>query len=125
MVIPVPQLTLVNRVDGTCGVSYIAADNSVAIKLTLSKLQAAALIGELNVSPSVNLDGTIYVSIDSDVLELPTGKAVYIDEFVCQAVQPDMLEDEPKAASMLAEFRTRLLKSLKHVDTALASLPKS
>ena len=124
MVVPEPQLKLVNRADGSCEVSYIAADNSVAIKLTLSRLQAAALNGELNASPSVNLDGTIYVSIDSDVQELPTGEVVCIDEFVCHAVQPDMLEDEPEAANMLAEFRSRLLKSLEHVDKAIASLPK-
>jgi hypothetical protein len=124
VVFPEPQLKFVNGADGTWEVSYIATDNSIAIKLALSRKQAAGLIGELSASPNVNLDGTIYVSIDTDVLELPIGKAVTIDEFVYQAVQPDMLEDEPEAANMLAEFRTRLLKSLEHVEKAIASLPK-
>lgn len=124
MVFPEPQLKFVNGADGTCEVSYIATDNSIAIKLALSRKQAAGLIGELSASPNVNLDGTIYVSINADVLELPIGKAVTIDEFVYQAVQPDMLENEPEAANMLAEFRTRLLKSLEHVEQAIASLPK-
>jgi hypothetical protein len=124
MVIPEAQLTFINRADGSCEVSFIAADNSVAIKLTLSRLQAAALNGKLNASPSVNLNGTIYVSIDSDELELPIAKAVAIDELVIQAVHPDMLEDEPEAENMLAEFRSCLLKSLAHVDNAIASLPK-
>lgn len=124
MVIPELDLKFVNRSDGTCEVSYIASDNTATIKFVLSRKQAAELIGELSASPNMNLDGTIYVSTDSDTLETSNGKAVSIDEFVSQAVQSEMLEDEPEAASMLAGFRNRLLKSLEHVDSAIASLPK-
>ena len=124
MAISVSELKLVNGVDGICEVSYIATDNSIVVKLTLSRQQTAGLIGEQNASPSLNIDGTIYVSVNCDVLGASVGKTYFIDNLVDQAVQPQMLEDEPEAASMLAGFKTRLLKSLEQVDNAIASFPR-
>ena len=45
-------------------------------------------------------------------------------QLVSQAVAPEMLQDEPEAAQILSKFRARLLKSLEHVEQAIASLPK-
>ena len=49
---------------------------------------------------------------------------ISLDQLVANAGSSDMLEDEPEAASMLAGFRSRLLKSLEFVEKAIASLPK-
>ncbi len=45
-------------------------------------------------------------------------------QLIAEAISPDMLEDEPDALQMLSKFRDRLLKSLEHVEKAIASLPK-
>jgi hypothetical protein len=73
---------------------------------------------ELQLDGTVSLDSDIYVptstpSTETDILKL-----------VSQAVAPEMLEDEPGALQMLSKFRDRLLKSLEHVEQAIASLPK-
>ena len=125
MAIPEPQLKFVNGADGACEVSYIAADNTVAIKLALSGKQTMELFRELDAYPSLYLDGAVHVSINSDVQEPSTCKTYFVDQLVADAISKEMLEDEPEAAHLLAEFRTRLLKSLEHVDTAIASLPKT
>ena len=124
MAIRATELKLVTGPDGSCEVSYIATDNSIELKLSLSNQQVDALVGELNASPSVNFDGTIYVSVDCEVQGASVGKTYFIDHLVDQAVQPQMLEDEPEAVHMLSEFRIRLLKSLELVEQAIASLPK-
>ncbi len=67
-----------------------------------------------------------FVSIGSDELTTPfsINHAIAFDQLVVNAVSADMLEDEPDAAAMLAEFHSRLLKSLEYVDQALTSLTK-
>jgi hypothetical protein len=79
---------------------------------------------ELDLQPLFSLDGR--VSVISDVISLSQleNQPIALDHLVAEAISPDMLEDEPNAAQQLSEFRTRLLKSLEYVDTAIASLPK-
>jgi hypothetical protein len=69
-------------------------------------------------------EGLISASLEESALELGAEEAISIDQVIADAISPDMLEDEPEAAQMLSKFRERLLKSLKHVEQAIASLPK-
>jgi hypothetical protein len=72
----------------------------------------------------LQLDGT--VSLDSEICAPTSAPSTETDilQLVSQAVAPEMLEDEPEAAQMLSKFRERLLKSLEHVEQAIASLSK-
>jgi hypothetical protein len=83
-----------------------------------------AITQELDHQPLLSLEG--FVSVISDVISLSQleNPPIALDQLVADAISPEMLEDEPEAASMLDKFRTRLLKSLAHLDTAIASLPK-
>jgi hypothetical protein len=67
-------------------------------------------------------EGLISASWEESMMELNTIKAISIDQFIAEAISPEMLEDEPEAAQMLTKFRDRLLKSLEHLEKALASL---
>ena len=69
-------------------------------------------------------EGLISASLEEPTLELGAEVAISIDQVIADAISPDMLEDEPEAAQMLSKFRDRLLKSLEHVEKAIASLPK-
>jgi hypothetical protein len=72
----------------------------------------------------LQLDGT--VSLDSEICAFTSAPSTETDilQLVSQAVAPEMLEDELEATQMLSKFRERLLKSLEHVEKAIASLPK-
>ena len=72
----------------------------------------------------ISIDGSVSVTFDNEFWPSDQVTAVALDQLVANAVSADMLEDEPDAAAMLAEFRSRLLKSLVHVDKAIASLTK-
>lgn len=78
---------------------------------------------ELDHQPLLSMEGCISVISDlissSQLENLP----IALDQLVADAVSPEMLEDEPEAAHMLSEFRTRLLKSLELVEQAIALLP--
>jgi hypothetical protein len=78
----------------------------------------------LSIFVELQLDGT--VSLDSEIRAPTLAPSMETDilQLVSQAVAPEMLEDEPEAAQMLFKFRDRLLKSLEHVEWAIASLPK-
>jgi hypothetical protein len=69
-------------------------------------------------------EGLISASLEESTLGLGAEKAISIDQVIAEAIAPEMLEDEPGALQMLSKFRDRLLKSLEHVDQAIASLPK-
>jgi hypothetical protein len=75
-------------------------------------------------NPSIDTDGTVTVILDDEVQQTIQVAAVALDQLVAEAIAPEMLEDEPEAAQMLSKFRDRLLKSLEHVEQAIASLPK-
>jgi EAL domain-containing protein (putative c-di-GMP-specific phosphodiesterase class I) len=75
-------------------------------------------------TPSINIDGSLTVMVDDDVKQAIQAVTVGLDQLVAEAISPEMLEDEPEAAQMLAKFRDRLLKSLEHVEQAIASLPQ-
>jgi hypothetical protein len=75
-------------------------------------------------NPSIDIDGTVTVILDDEVQQTIQVAAVALDQLVAEAIAPEMLEDEPEAAQMLSKFRDRLLKSLEHVEKAIASLPK-
>lgn len=78
----------------------------------------------LSIFVELQLDGTL--SLDSEICAptLATSTETDILQLVSQAIAPGMLEDEPEAAQMLSKFRVRLLKSLEHVEKAIASLQK-
>ena len=73
---------------------------------------------------SINIDGSVSVMSANEFQPRDQTAAVSLDQLVADAVSTDMLEDEPEAATLLAEFRIRLLKSLDYVDQAIASLAK-
>jgi hypothetical protein len=75
-------------------------------------------------TPSINIEGSVTVMFDDDVQQTIQVVTVGLDQLVAEAISTEMLEDEPEAAQMLFHFRDRLLKSLEHVEQALASLPK-
>jgi hypothetical protein len=77
-----------------------------------------SIFAELQLDGTVSLDSEICVSTSTPLTETD------ILQLALQAVAPEMLEDEPEAAQMLSKFRGRLLKSLEHVEQAIASLPK-
>ena len=72
----------------------------------------------------MSLEGLILVSMEEATHEPDAKRAIAVDQLVAEAIAPEMLEDEPEAGQMLSKFRDRLLKSLEHVEQALASLPK-
>jgi hypothetical protein len=78
----------------------------------------------ISILVELQLDGT--VSLDSEICAptLEPSTETDILQLVSQAVVPEMLEDEPEVAQMLSKFRDRLLKSLGHVEKAIASLPR-
>jgi hypothetical protein len=75
-------------------------------------------------TPSINIEGSVTVMFDDDVQQTIQVEAVGLDQLVSEAVALEMLEDEPEATQMLSKFRDRLLKSLEHVEMAIALLPK-
>jgi hypothetical protein len=74
--------------------------------------------------PSIDIDGGVTVMFDSEVQQTIQVATVALDQLIAEAISPEMLEDEPDAAQMLSKFRELLLKSLEHVEQAIASLPK-
>jgi hypothetical protein len=74
--------------------------------------------------PSINIEGSATVMFDDDVQQKIQVVTVGLDQLVAEAISPEMLEDEPEAAQMLAKFRDRLLKSLEHVEQTIASLQR-
>ena len=68
-------------------------------------------------------EGLISASFEEPALEVGAEEAISIDQFIAESISSEMLEDEPEAAQMLSKFRDRLLKSLEHVEKAIASLP--
>ena len=75
-------------------------------------------------APSIDIDGSVTVMFDNEIQQTIQVASLAFDRLVADAIAPEMLEDEPKSAQMLAKFRNRLLKSLELVDQAIASLPK-
>jgi hypothetical protein len=75
-------------------------------------------------TPSIKIDGSVSALFDDEVQQTNKRSAIAFDQLVAEAIAPEMLEDELEAAQMLSKFRERLLKSLEHVEKAIASLPK-
>jgi hypothetical protein len=75
-------------------------------------------------TPSIDINGSVTVMFDNEVQQTIQVATVAFDQLVAQAVSSEMLEDEPEAVQMLSKFRDRLLKSLEHVEQAIALLPK-
>jgi hypothetical protein len=100
-----------------------AGQNLLSLSLSSEIVQHLAA-GRAQAMPSINIDGRIGVIFDDEFQQPNNTGTVALDQLVAEAVSPAMLEDEPDAKQMLSEFRTRLLKSLEHVEQAIASLPK-
>ena len=75
-------------------------------------------------TPSININGSVTVMFNDDVQQTIPVATADLDQLVAEAIAPEMLEDEPEAAQMLSKLRDRLLKSLEHVEKAIASLSK-
>ena len=101
-----------------------SAGLAVASVSVLKEQLLSAITQELDYQPLLSLEGWISVFSDAISLSQLENRSVALDHLVADTVSPDMLEDEPEVLQHLAEFRTRLIKSLEHVDTAIASLPK-
>ena len=74
--------------------------------------------------PTIDLCGNVGITLDDEIQFTDIAATISLDQLVANAGTSDMLTDEPEAAQHLSEFRARLLKSLEHVDRAIASLPK-
>jgi hypothetical protein len=85
----------------------------------------SAITQELDHQPLLSLDGLASVTFDGSSSSQLENQPIALDQLVANAVSREMLQDEPEATHMLSEFRARLLKSLEHVDAAIASLPKT
>jgi predicted amino acid-binding ACT domain protein len=92
----------------------------LSIAREIGRQIASALV---QATPSINIDGSVTVMFD-DVQQTVQVAIVDIDQLVAEAIALEMLEDEPEAPLMLTKFRDRLLRSLKHVEQAIASLSK-
>ena len=79
---------------------------------------------KLRFYPLISLDGIVSVVSEDFIGALLEDQTIAFDQLIAEAIAPEMLEDEPEAPQMLAKFRDRLLKSLEHVEQAIASLPK-
>ena len=79
---------------------------------------------KLKCYPLMSPTGFVSVVFDETAEILPDNRSIPLNQLVSDAVSPAMLEDEPDAAQMLYKFRQRLLKSLEHVEQAIASQPK-
>ena len=101
------------------------ADDGVLTSLSVPSDQLLQKVAQkLTPHPLISPHG--HVSVVSDEITIPQqeSRTISLDQLVANAVSADMLEDEPDVATMLAEFRARLLKSLEYVDQAIVSLVK-
>ncbi len=114
------------HIDADESVIHIASPSGKnLLSLTIAHEIGQQLKSALNeVTPSINFDGSVGVVFDDEFQQANHATAVALDQLVADAVSPDMLEDEPDANKMLAEFRIRLIKSLELVEQAIVSLPK-
>jgi hypothetical protein len=83
-----------------------------------------AVSQKLECYPLMMLNGVVSIASDETVEPLSANQTITLDQLIADGISSDMLDDEPNAANMLSELRDRLLKSLKHVDQAIKSLPK-
>ena len=74
--------------------------------------------------PAIDLKGNVFVVDNSSLSAGQRPFTATFDALIARAVSPDMFDDEPQAAELLCELRTRLIKSLEHVEQAIASLTK-
>ena len=96
----------------------------VASMSVLKEQLLSTITQELDVQPLFSLDGCVSVFSDEVTLLQLENRTIALDQLVANAVSLEMLDDEPEAAQHLSQFRIRLIKSLEHVEKAIASLPK-
>ena len=112
--------------DGQRAVVELQSANSLTVASISAPsdqlLQAISQI--LKCYPLMSSDGLVSVATDGSAEPLPAAQTITLDQLIAEAISSDMLEDEPDVATMLAEFRARLLKSLEYVDQAIVSLVK-
>jgi len=94
---------------------------SLAISTDIDRFLTTGLV---QVAPTIHIGGRVGVIFEGEIQQTDHAATIPHDQLVADAVTPEMLEDEPEAATKLAEFRTRLLKSVEYVDQAIVSLPK-
>jgi hypothetical protein len=118
------------------GQGFAHIDNSLVMQLADSQGSTMASISipiekinellrpYLSIFVELQLDGSVLLNSEVFIPTIEPSTEMDILQLALRAVAPEMLEDEPEAAQMLAKFRDRLLKSLEHVEQAIASLPK-
>jgi hypothetical protein len=99
-----------------------SAGLAVASVSVLKEQLLSAITQELDYQPLLSLEGCVSAISDWSLSSQAENRPLALDLLVADAVSPEMLEDEPEATQLLSQFRTRLIKSLEHVDTAIASL---
>jgi hypothetical protein len=104
-------------------VSTTSGQNMMSLSISREIVQhlTRALV---RAAPTIDLSGKVSVLFDEEFQRDDQTESIPLDQLVADTASAEMLEDEPKAAQHLSEFRTRLLKSLKLVDQAIVSLPK-
>ena len=105
------------RIATTSGRSLLSVSISPEISQHITSALAQA-------TAAINIDGSVITLYDDVFQRDEQIESIPLDQLVTDAVSPEMLVDEPEAAQHLAEFRSRLLKSLEHVDQAISSLAK-
>jgi len=83
-----------------------------------------AIARDVDHRPLLSLDGCVSAFSDESSLSQLENPPIALDQLVADAVSPEMLDDEPEATHLLSQFRNRLLKSLAHVEQAIASMPE-
>lgn len=94
---------------------------SLLISREISQHLASASV---RAAPTIELSGKVSVLFDDEFQRDDQTESIPLDQLVADAVSQEMLQDETDAAQILLKFRSRLLKSLEHIDEAIASLPK-
>jgi hypothetical protein len=75
-------------------------------------------------APTIDLSGKVSVIFDDEFHSDDQIESIPLNQLIADAVSPEMLDDEPEATQLLSQFRNRLVKSLAHVEQAIASLLK-
>ena len=94
---------------------------SMTISTEIGRHLTSALV---HATPTIDIGGYLAAINNDESQPVDQIETIPLDQLIAEAVSPEMLEDEPEAPNLLAEFRIRLLKSLELVEQAIASLPK-
>jgi hypothetical protein len=120
---PSDQVRLANGQDVV--VELQDANSLTIASLSVPSYQLLQAVSQkLKCYPLITPGGIVSVASDQTIQPLPPTQSITLDQLIADGISSDMLDDELNVAKMLSKLRTRLLKSLEHVEKAIASLPK-